>query len=129
MASIQLRTKFLLSFLLVSMGLTCASLLIVRYTVQKQVRTAIRSELRNSLLTFQQVQLQRQTTLSRSAELLANIPNLKAMMTTQDAATIQDASRGLWRLGGSDVFLLADRTGKIVALQDRKSVEIERAHV
>ncbi len=116
MASIRLQTKFLLSFLLVSMGLTCASLLIVRHTVQKQVRTEILGELHNSVLTFRNVQLQRQTTLSRSAELLANIPNLKALMTTRDAATIQDASRGLWRLGGSDVFVLADRAGKIVAL-------------
>ena len=37
-------------------------------------------------------------------------------MTTRHAATIQDGSTGLWRLGGSDLFLLADRTGRVVAL-------------
>jgi signal transduction histidine kinase len=37
-------------------------------------------------------------------------------MTTQHEATIQDASSGLWRLAGSDLFLLADRSGRVVAL-------------
>ena len=37
-------------------------------------------------------------------------------MTTQHAATIQDGSTDLWRLGGSDLFLLADRMGRVVAL-------------
>jgi signal transduction histidine kinase len=37
-------------------------------------------------------------------------------MTTQDSATIQDGSRGLWRLAGSDLFVLADPTGEVVAL-------------
>jgi signal transduction histidine kinase len=37
-------------------------------------------------------------------------------MTTQDEATIQDGSDSLWRLAGSDLFVLADRTGTVVAL-------------
>ena len=37
-------------------------------------------------------------------------------MTTHDEATIQDGSEALWRLAGSDLFVLADPTGKIVAL-------------
>ena len=45
-----------------------------------------------------------------SAELMADLPNLRALMTTQHEATIQDASSGLWRLAGSDLFILADRT-------------------
>ena len=51
-----------------------------------------------------------------SAELMADLPNLRALMTTQHEATIQDASSGLWRLAGSDLFILADRTGRVVAL-------------
>lgn len=116
MTRIRMRTKFLLSLLLVSVGLTAATLLIVRHSVQVQMRRQIFGELRNSVLTFQNVQRQGETTLTRSAELLANIPNLKALMTTQDATTIQDASKDLWRLAGSDLFVLADRAGKIAAL-------------
>ncbi len=120
MTGVRLRTKFLFSVLLISMGLTCASLLVVRRTVQKQVREEISSDLRNSVTTFQNVQRQREAALSRSAELIANLPTVKALMTTGDAATIQDASRDIWRLSASSVFLLADRTGTVVALHTTK---------
>ena len=37
-------------------------------------------------------------------------------MTTHDAPTIQDGSTPFWRLAGSDLFLLADPEGRVVAL-------------
>jgi signal transduction histidine kinase len=116
MLKLRMRTKFLLSMLLISAGLTCTSLLLVRSSVQKQVRREIFADLRNSVSTFQNFQHERELTLTHSAELLADLPNLRALMTTQHEATIQDASSGLWRLAGSDLFLLADRSGRVVAL-------------
>jgi signal transduction histidine kinase len=116
MLKLRMRTKFLLSMLLISAGLTCTSLLVVRHSVQKQVRREIFADLRNSVSTFQSFQRERELTLTHSAELLADLPNLRALMTTQHEATIQDASSGLWRLAGSDLFLLADRSGRVVAL-------------
>jgi signal transduction histidine kinase len=116
MLKLRMRTKFLLSMLLISAGLTCTSLLLVRNSVQKQVRREIFADLRNSVSTFQNFQRERELTLTHSAELLADLPNLRALMTTQHEATIQDASSGLWRLAGSDLFLLADRSGRVVAL-------------
>jgi signal transduction histidine kinase len=116
MLKLRMRTKFLLSMLLISAGLTCTSLLLVRHSVQKQIRQEIFADLRNSVSTFQNFQRERELTLTHSAELLADLPNLRALMTTQHEATIQDASSGLWRLAGSDLFLLADRTGRVVAL-------------
>src|SRR5437667_4359265 len=47
---------------------------------------------------------------------MADLPDLRALMTTRHEATIQDAADHLWRLAGSDLFVLADRTGKVVAL-------------
>lgn len=116
MARFRLRTKFLLSILFISSTLTCATLLIVRHSVRLRVRREIAEELRNSVSTFENFEQQREASLTRSSELLANLPNLKALMTTHDAPTIQDASGDLWRLAGSDLFALADRTGKVVAL-------------
>src|SRR6266849_596071 len=116
MLKLRMRTKFLLSMLLISAGLTCTSLLLVRHSVQKQVRREIFADLRNSVSTFQNFQRERELTLTHSAELLADLPNLRALMTTQHEATIQDASSDLWRLAGSDLFVLADRTGRVVAL-------------
>jgi signal transduction histidine kinase len=113
---LRMRTKFLLSMLLISAGLTSTSLLLVRHSVQWQVKKEIFSDLRNSVSTFQNFQQERELTLTRSADLLADLPNLRALMTTHDQATIQDASTDLWRLAGSDLFVLADRDGKVAAL-------------
>jgi hypothetical protein len=38
-------------------------------------------------------------------------------MTTRDPATIQDASQGIWQLSGSDLLVLADPTGRVLALR------------
>jgi signal transduction histidine kinase len=116
MVKLRMRTKFLLSMLLISAGLTSTSLLLVRRSVQTQVTKEIFSDLRNSVSTFQNFQRERELTLTHSAELLADLPNLRALMTTQHAATIQDASNSLWRLADSDLFVLADRSGRVVAL-------------
>ena len=92
MGKIRLRTKFLLSLLAISAGLTAATLLIVSYSVQKRVRESIREELRNSVDAYRSFEKQRDYTLAKSAELIANLPNVRALMTTEDPATIQDAS-------------------------------------
>jgi len=96
-----LRTKFLLSLVLISPLLTSATLLLVRYRVQLHVRDEITQALRNSVVTFQSLQQQRESTLERSAALLATLPPLKAVMTSRDTATIQDASATFWNLSGS----------------------------
>jgi signal transduction histidine kinase len=113
---LRMRTKFLLSMLLISAGLTWTSLWLVRHSVQQQVRKSIFADLHNSVGTFQSFQRERELTLTHSAELLADLPNLRALMTTSHEATIQDASTDLWRLAGSDLFVLADREGKVAAL-------------
>jgi signal transduction histidine kinase len=117
MGGIRLRTKFLLSMVVVSAALTFTTLLVVRHTVQKQVRLGIQRDLQNSVSAFHNFQQQREGTLERSAALLADLPNVRALMTTRDAPTIQDASRHLWQLSGSDLLLLADSSGKVMALQ------------
>ncbi len=116
MINFRLRTKLLLSLVLTITALTCATLLIVRSRLSNRARQEIYEGLRNSVTTFQNFQRQREITLSQSAGLLANLPSLKALMTTEHAATIQDASQDFWKLAGSDLFVLGDRSGKIMAL-------------
>src|SRR5262250_2627934 len=116
MVRVRLRTKFLLSMVAISAGLTSLSLLLVRQSVQSQITREIFADLRNSVSTFQSFQREKEITLSHSADLLADLPNLRALMTTHDVATIEDGSAPLWRLAGSDLFVLADRSGSIVAL-------------
>ena len=116
MFKVTLRLKFLLALALISALLTSATLLLVRQRVENRVRDEIAQDLRNSVVTFQSLQQQRESTLERSAALLATLPPLKAVMTSQDMATIQDASAMFWKLIGSQLFVLADRSGKLVAL-------------
>jgi signal transduction histidine kinase len=115
----QLRTKFLISMLVISAGLACTTLLLVHHSVRAQVRKEIFADLHGSITTFQNFQRDRDLTLSHSAELLADLPILRALMTTKHEPTIQDASRSLWHLAGSDLFVLADRSGKVVALHSK----------
>jgi len=116
MAQLRLRTKLELSLLLISSCLTCATLLIVHQIVKAEVQKDIVEELQNSVVTFRNVLHQRQIMRARSAGLIADLPNLKALMTSHDPATIQDASSSTWHVAGSDLFVLADREGQVVAL-------------
>ena len=117
MGGLRLRTKFLLSMVVVSAALTFTTLFVVRHTIQEHVRAEILQDLQNSVSAFRNFQRQREVTLERSAALIADLPNVRALMTSPDAATIQDASRDLWKLAGSDVLLLANSSGKVMALQ------------
>ena len=112
LVNLRLRTKFLLSLVLISGGLTCATLLVVRHTAQVQVQREIRENARNAILTFQIMQHQHEVALTRKADLLASM----AFMRNGDATTIKDVSEDPWHSDDCDLFVLADRRGKIVAL-------------
>ena len=84
--------------------------------MQIHVRDEIDQALRNSVVTFESLQQQRESTLERSAALVATLPPLKAVMTSRDMATIQDASATFWDLSGSQLFVLVDRSGTVVAI-------------
>jgi signal transduction histidine kinase/ActR/RegA family two-component response regulator len=113
----RLRTKFLLALLVITAALTSATLLIVSYSVEKRVRKSLQEDLYNSVKTYQSFDHQRQDILHRSAELLANLPNVRALMTSRDAATIQDASADIWQQSGSDLLVLAGNSGELLGFQ------------
>jgi signal transduction histidine kinase len=116
MARLRLQSQLLLSTLLIICTLAGAILLIIRHTVRTQIADQVKFSTEASFQEFESVQRQLQLQLSRTASLLAEIPTLKALMTTQDAPTIQDGSVPFWKLAGSDLFLLADPGGRVVAL-------------
>jgi signal transduction histidine kinase len=115
----RLRTRFLLSMVLITTGLTALSLLVVRHSVRSHVREGIGQDLRNSVTTFQNFQHDREVMLTHSAELVAYLPITRSILTAHDPATIQDASKDVWPLTGSDLLVLADRDGKVVALHTK----------
>ena len=119
MGRLRLRTKFLIAMLLTSAGLTAAVLLIVQRTVETHVRRDLGNDLANSVETFRNLQKERESALARSAELMADLPSLKALMTSHHPPTIQDASREMFRLSGGDLFALVDTTGQFVGFHTK----------
>src|SRR2546429_2397407 len=91
--NLRLRTKFLLSLVLVTAGLTCVTLLVVHRYAAVQAQREIEAGARNAMLTFQVLQHQQQIALSRKADLLATL----AYMRNGDATTIQDVSEDPWQ--------------------------------
>ena len=114
---LRLRTKLLLWLVLFTAVLTWCTLLAVRQFAQLQVRRQIEQDARNALLTIQAVQHQHEMMLSHKAMLLGTLAYIK----NGDAATIQEASEDPWQSGDCDLFALADRKGRIVALHTTRS--------
>jgi signal transduction histidine kinase len=116
MGRLRLQSQLLLSTLLIICALTGAILLIIRQTVRVQIAGQVKYSTQASIQEFSRVTQQLQQQLSRTAALLAEIPTLKALMTTHDAPTIQDGSVPFWKLAGSDLLLLAEPGGRVVAI-------------
>ncbi|HXW99785.1 MAG TPA: HAMP domain-containing sensor histidine kinase [Candidatus Acidoferrales bacterium] len=118
---LRLRTRFLLSMVLVTVGLTTTSLLLVWRSIESNVRQSIAVNLRSSVSAFRDFQHERETLLTSYVALLADLPLTRAIMTGADAPTIQDAAPQIWRdvRSNSDLFALVDRNGKVVALHTK----------
>jgi signal transduction histidine kinase len=114
---LRLRTKFLLSIVLIIAGLTFATLLIVGRTAEKQVQREMEKDTRNSILTFQNLRAERQIEENRQAELLATLPTVKSLLSPEeDSPEMQEAAENLWLARGYELVVLADWKGKIIAL-------------
>ena len=114
MAHLRLRTQFLFATLLIISLLTGTLLFILRRAVRSEIASQVQEATVASLRAFETVQREHEKELSQTAAILAELPTLKALMTTADAPTIQDGSEPFWNLAGSDLFLLASPEGKIL---------------
>jgi signal transduction histidine kinase len=109
----RMRTTLMVSLLAVSLGLTVTCLFIIRVTVQQEISKRLQADLDHSLVTFRNIANQRSHMLGREAALLADLPSLKALMSTQHAQTIQDGSEEFWAISGSDFFALTSANGML----------------
>jgi signal transduction histidine kinase len=121
MTHLRLRTQLFVATLMIICGLTGALLLIIRQTLRVETQRQVREGTDASVRAFESVQRQREQQLSRTAAMLADLPTLKAQMTTEHAPTIQDASTSWWKLAGSDLFMLALPDRRIVAFHVTRS--------
>jgi len=112
-----IRTHMLLvvAMALVIAVVTGLSLLLIRQQLRQQVATDLAQDLNHSVVTFQTLEAERVKALERENALMAELPTLKALMTSGDDLTIQDGAAEFWHLSGTDLFVLADPTGRIIA--------------
>ncbi|MGC1483096.1 MAG: ATP-binding protein [Candidatus Acidiferrum sp.] len=101
-----------MSFVLLTVGLTCVTLVVVRNNAQSHAQQQIEQSTRNATLIFQAMQRQELTSLSRKADLLATL----ALIRNGDATAVTAASDDPWKTDDCNLFVLADENGKITAL-------------
>src|SRR5580658_4633790 len=104
-----------LGMAVVTLIVTSLCVLIIRNRWRTQVTEDLSQDLQHSVIAFQDLQAERLGALERENALLAELPTLKALLTTGDDLTIQDGAGEFWRISGTDLFALADPRGRIVA--------------
>jgi signal transduction histidine kinase len=115
-----LRSQLFVAALLIILGLTGSLLFFIRQTVDAEIQKQVKDGTDESVRAFESVQRQRELQLSRMGAMLADLPTMKALMTTQDAPTIQDGSESFWKLAESDLLVLGKPNGNVVALHITK---------
>lgn len=118
---IRTRVLLIVSMALVIVIVTGLSQLLIRRQLGNQVVSELSQELNRSVAAFRSLQAQRLSDLDRENALLAELPTLKALMTSGDDLTIQDGAAEFWRLSGADLFVLADTTGRIIAVYGKNA--------
>ena len=108
-----------LGMALVTLTVTSLCVLIIRYRWRAQVTSDLSRDLEHSVTSFQDLQTERLRALERENALLAELPTLKALMTSKDDLTIQDGMVVFWHISGTDLFALADSRGRIVTAKTK----------
>ncbi len=117
-----IRTHLLLviAMALVIATVTSLCVLLIRHRLLAQVTDDLSRDLDHSVITFQNLQAERLGALERENALLAELPTLKALMTSGDDLTIQDGAVEFWQISGDDLFALADPSGRVVAAYTKR---------
>jgi signal transduction histidine kinase len=116
------RKQGIRTYVLLVLGMTVVTLivtslyvLIIRNRWRAQVTEELSLDLEHSVTAFRDLQAERLGALERENALLAELPTLKALMTSGDDLTIQDGAVVFWQISGTDLFALADPNDRIVA--------------
>jgi signal transduction histidine kinase len=112
---IRTRDLLIAAMALIIASATFTSLLIVRHRLEALVTAGMSADLLHSVTTFRDLQAQRMSALDRVNSLLADLPSLKALMTTSDDRTIEDGAVEFWKVSGNDLFALANKDRRVIA--------------
>jgi sigma-B regulation protein RsbU (phosphoserine phosphatase) len=110
-------TAILSSSVAMIIGVVGVTSLVSARVVEHDARVALDEQLRRGALVLEELFAQRQALLAANAQVIAEEPRLKAVVATEDIdhATVYDVSKELRRAVGSDLFLLTDGDGMLLA--------------
>ena len=124
-----MRFLLLACLLLVVAGTAASSLFIIRGYLRGHVRARFEEDLQHSVETFQDLETSRLAALHRENALMAALPSLKALMTSNDPRTITDDAVDFWKTSGNDLFALADADSHIMAAEAKDFNEVQRSQL
>jgi class 3 adenylate cyclase len=114
-----LRRKILFFSSSLLVGLIIAMLVLVGYQAEAFVNERITGDIEAGRERIHRAEQERIQTLGLTSGLLASLPILKAALDTKDAVTIRDVlSDYLQQVGSSDLFIVLDTLGNVVARTD-----------
>ena len=100
-------------------ALAVLAIAVAVYRINVAVTAQAENELRRGLLEAANLLEEHRTTLfdhfSREARLVADLSNMKAAMETGDPPTVEPIAQGYQRRIGSDLFVVTDRGGRVLA--------------
>ncbi len=101
------------------------------YFVSSQLRSEAEAELQRDLREAVTLVEQQRTSLfetfTRTARLIADLPKFKAAVETRDAPTVEPIARDYQQQAGSDLFLVTDPDGHVLAALGGLPVAVSRA--
>ena len=101
--------------------LTASVLVLVQARMRTQVRTDLASTLRTESRVYAEIEGAHREQSRQSAELIANQPSLKALMSTNDRLTVEDGSQTILPTSRADLLILENPSGEILALHSKAS--------
>jgi signal transduction histidine kinase/CheY-like chemotaxis protein len=115
----HLRTKLLVCMFSIVFLLTSAVLFLVQARMKAQVRSDLADNVRQQSRVYAEVERSRQEQSRQSAEMIADQPTLKALMSTNDRPTVQDASGSILLRSRADLLILENPRSELLALHTR----------
>jgi len=94
--------------------LTAAVLSLVQARMRSHVREDLVSTLRAESAVYNEIEKARREQAQQTAAMIADQPSLKALMSTNDRATVEDGSESILRNSRADILILESVNGDIL---------------
>jgi signal transduction histidine kinase/ActR/RegA family two-component response regulator len=101
--------------------LTASVLVLVQARMRQQVRTDLASTLRMESRVYAEIERAQREQAQQNAQLIAGQSSLKALMSTNDRPTVEDASQSILPTSHSDLLILENPSGEMLALHSTAS--------